>query len=53
LIWLQQEAERLGCHQLHLDSGVGADRAPAHRLYLNTGYRISSHHFVHELCQEK
>ena len=34
---LLEEAERLGCDQLHLDSGVGIDRAAAHRLYLNAG----------------
>ncbi len=32
-------------HQFHLDSGVGPERTTAHRLYLNTGLRISSHHF--------
>jgi len=26
--WLLAEARRLGCAQLHLDSGVGADRPP-------------------------
>lgn len=45
LEWLRQEAIRLGCGQIHLDSGVGANRQAAHRLYLNAGYRISSHHF--------
>ncbi len=43
--WLRDEARRLGCGQVHLDSGVGADRAAAHRLYFASGYRISSHHF--------
>ncbi|HEX6227979.1 MAG TPA: GNAT family N-acetyltransferase [Solirubrobacterales bacterium] len=46
LDWLQEEARRLGCDQLHLDSGVGLDRADAHRLYLNAGYVIASHHFA-------
>lgn len=45
LAWACDEARRLGCGQIHLDSGVGLDRASAHRLYLNSGYRISSHHF--------
>lgn len=49
LEWLHIEAERLGCHQVHLDSGVGANRTAAHRLYLNVGYRISSHHFAHDI----
>ncbi len=41
------EAKRLGCAQLHLDSGV--QRFDAHRLYLNAGLRITSHHFALEL----
>lgn len=43
--WLTEEARRLGCEGLHLDSGVAADRAPAHRLYMRHGLRISAHHF--------
>ncbi|HEY7255762.1 MAG TPA: GNAT family N-acetyltransferase [Solirubrobacterales bacterium] len=46
LDWLLAEAGRLGCDQLHLDSGVGLDRADAHRLYLNAGMVISAHHFA-------
>jgi len=46
LDWLLEEARRLGCGQLHLDSGVGLERADAHRLYLNAGMVIASHHFV-------
>ncbi len=46
LEWLLEEAQRLGCDQLHLDSGVGLDRADAHRLYLNAGMVISAHHFA-------
>jgi GNAT superfamily N-acetyltransferase len=46
LEWLREEAERLGCDQLHLDSGVGADRTDAHRLYFNAGLAISSFHFA-------
>jgi GNAT superfamily N-acetyltransferase len=44
--WLFQEARRLGCDSLHLDSGVGTDRTDAHRLYLNHGMHITSHHFA-------
>jgi GNAT superfamily N-acetyltransferase len=44
--WLGEEARRLGCDQLHLDSGVGADRAEAHRLYLNERLQIVAHHFA-------
>jgi len=44
--WMIAEAERLGCAEFHLDSGVGADRQDAHRLYFNKGMRITSYHFV-------
>jgi GNAT superfamily N-acetyltransferase len=47
--WLAEEARRLGCEGLHLDSGVAADRAPAHRLYIRSGLRISAHHFEREI----
>jgi GNAT superfamily N-acetyltransferase len=43
--WLAEEAARLDCEGLHLDSGVAADRAPAHRLYMRHKLRISAHHF--------
>jgi GNAT superfamily N-acetyltransferase len=46
LEWCEAEAERLGCGELHLDSGVGAEREDAHRLYFNTGMRITSYHFM-------
>jgi GNAT superfamily N-acetyltransferase len=46
LEWVADEAARLGCDQVHLDSGVEADRLDAHRLYLNTGMRITSFHFA-------
>lgn len=49
LEWLVEEGRRLGCEQLHLDSGVGSDRAEAHRLYLNAGLQITSHHFARSL----
>jgi GNAT superfamily N-acetyltransferase len=39
LEWLIEEGKRL-------DSGVGIDRADAHRLYLNAGLVISAHHFA-------
>ncbi len=47
--WLAEEAARLDCEGLHLDSGVAADRAPAHRLYMRNGLRISAHHFEREV----
>ena len=43
LEWILVEARRLGCLQVHLDSAP--HRHPAHRLYLNEGYHISSYHF--------
>lgn len=35
-----------GLSAIHLDSGVGPERLSAHRLYLNSGYRITSYHFA-------
>lgn len=42
LDWLEAEARRLECDEFHLDTGYG--RHDAHRLYLNNGFLISSHH---------
>ena len=47
--WLEAEARDRRCGQLHLDSGVGPERADAHRLYFRHGLRITSHHFAREL----
>ena len=47
--WLVTEAQRLGCGQLHLDSGMGPEREDAHRLYFNHGLRIVSYHFARGL----
>jgi GNAT superfamily N-acetyltransferase len=49
LQWCAEEAVRAGCEALHLDSGVGPERADAHRLYFNSAMRIGSYHFVREL----
>ena len=49
LEWCAAEARRLECEQLHLDSGVEANRLDAHRLYFNTGMRITSYHFARPL----
>ena len=51
LEWCAAEAERLGCDALHLDSGVEANRLDAHRLYLNTGMRITSFHFAKAIAK--
>ena len=47
--WLEAEARRAGCRELHLDSGVGEDREDAHRFYFRHGLRIASYHFAREL----
>lgn len=49
LHWLEGEAGRLACDELHLDSGVGPARHAAHRLYLNHGLAITAHHFARRL----
>jgi GNAT superfamily N-acetyltransferase len=50
LDWLVEEGRRLGCGQLHLDSGVGAERFDAHRLYHDRGLAIHAHHFARGLA---
>jgi GNAT superfamily N-acetyltransferase len=49
MAWVEEEARRSGCGQLHLDSGLGADRADAHRFYFRHGLTIVSHHFAKRL----
>lgn len=49
LRWLVDEAARLGCDQLHLDSAVIRERETAHRFYFNHRLRISAYHFSREL----
>ncbi len=49
LEWCADEAARAGCVALQLDSNIGPERQDAHRLYFNTGMRISSYHFAREL----
>ena len=46
LEWCMEEGRREGCKEFHLDSGVGPEREDAHRLYFNTGLRITSYHFA-------
>lgn len=43
LNWVDEEARRLGCVAVHLDSGT--PRHDAHRLYLGSGYVIPALHF--------
>lgn len=44
LDWLLAHARQQGCDAVHLDSGH--QRHAAHRLYLNKGFVLSSHHFA-------
>lgn len=46
LEWVLAEARVQRCDEVHLDSGVQPERWDAHRLYLNHGYAITSHHFA-------
>ena len=48
--WLKDEARRLGCANLHLDSGV--QRQEAHAFYFAQGLRIGGYHFSIELPAE-
>lgn len=45
--WLVDEARRLGCDSLHLDSGT--QRHDAHRFYLDHGLHIPGFHFARRL----
>jgi GNAT superfamily N-acetyltransferase len=45
LEWCAEEARRIGCDVLELDSAVGPERADAHRLYFSQGHRITAFHF--------
>lgn len=47
LRWLDDEARRLGCAEIHLDSGT--HRHDAHRRYLTSGYIIPALHFAKAL----
>lgn len=43
LNWALAKAKQAQCDQVHLDSGY--QRNDAHRLYLNKGFDMTSHHF--------
>lgn len=47
LKWVIEKAKENGCDAVHLDTGH--HRHDAHRLYLNHGFRIGSHHMGLEL----
>ncbi len=53
MAWVEREARRQGCGELHLDSGVGPDRADAHRFYFRHGMRIASYHFGRALAVDR
>ena len=46
LDWIIDFAQKENYEQIHLDSGVNANRTDAHRLYLNKRFQITSLHFV-------
>jgi GNAT superfamily N-acetyltransferase len=48
LDWLIAHAEQQHCAAVHLDTGYG--RHDAHRLYLNKGFLLSSHHMSKSLA---
>lgn len=50
MAFVEAEARAAGCGQLHLDSGLGPDRADAHRFYFRHGLTIVSHHFARGLA---
>jgi GNAT superfamily N-acetyltransferase len=51
MAWVEEEAARQGCDELHLDSGVGPERAYAHRFYFRHRMRITSYHFARSLTR--
>ncbi len=51
LLWLKEHAEKEGCSQLHLDSGV--QRKEAHRFYEREGMTMASFHFFENIEPSK
>jgi len=51
LSWLKELAEKEGCEQLHLDSGI--QRKEAHRFYEREGMTMASFHFVEKIAPNK
>lgn len=49
LAYIVEIAKENQCDEVHLDSGCGANRYDAHRLYLNAGFNITSHHFAYKI----
>ncbi|MFM2481037.1 GNAT family N-acetyltransferase [Celerinatantimonas sp. YJH-8] len=50
LSWLRRLAYSRGCRELHVNSGL--QRFFAHKLFLQEGFRISSHHFSLKLLPD-
>jgi lysophospholipase L1-like esterase/N-acetylglutamate synthase-like GNAT family acetyltransferase len=50
LAWLEREARRLNCVQLHLDSR--SQRKDAHRFYLRAGMNLAGYHFAQEVGEQ-
>jgi GNAT superfamily N-acetyltransferase len=51
LSWLKERAEKEGCGQMHLDSGI--QRKDAHRFYEREGMKIASLHFVENIAPNR
>ena len=51
LEWLSREAQRLGCGQVHLDSGL--HRLDAHRFYERESFKKTAFHFAARLLRQK
>ncbi len=49
LDWILEYAKAQNIEEVHLDSGVSAERTDAHRLYLNKRFQIASLHFTHKI----
>ncbi len=45
MAWVEEQARRAGCRQLHLDSGLGPDRTDAHRFYFRQGIHSGGYCF--------
>lgn len=43
---VQKIAEESGIRKIHVQSDVGSERTPAHRLYFESGFEIDAFHFV-------
>lgn len=48
LSWLKEKAEKEGCEQMHLDSGI--QRKEAHRFYEREGMTMASLHFAEKIA---